>query len=94
MPVAVLTLQLYLHGCSSLKEKRSRLKPLILRLHREFNIFVAVGELQDSWQNAVVACAIVSNNAAHNQRSLQSVIAWLEHSWPDVEVVSEHIEVI
>ena len=94
MPLAVLTLQLYLHGCSSLKEKRSRLKPLILRLHREFNISVAEVDLQDSWQSAVVACAIISSDAAHNQRSLQSTIAWIEHSWPDVEVVSEHIEAI
>jgi uncharacterized protein YlxP (DUF503 family) len=92
--VAVLTLQLYLHGSNSLKEKRSRLKPLILRLQREFNISVAEIGYQDSWQNALVACAIVSNQADHNMRLLQAVVAWVENSWLDVEVVSEQIELL
>ena len=37
MPIALLTLQLRLPGCSSLKEKRSRLKPLLVRLHRDYS---------------------------------------------------------
>lgn len=94
MPLAVLTLHLYFHGCNSLKEKRSRLKPLLFRLHREFNISVAEMDYLDSWQNAQIACAIVSNDAAHNQRSLQHILDWLERSWPDVEVVSDQIEQI
>ena len=92
--VAVLTLQLFLHGSNSLKEKRSRLKPLIFRLQREFNISVAEVGFQDSWQNSLVACVIVSNEADHNMRSLQAVVAWVENSWPDVEVVSEQIELL
>ncbi len=68
MRIAALSLQLYLFGCTSLKEKRSRLKPLIVRLHREFNVSVAELDYQDSWQNALLACVIVSNDTDHNQR--------------------------
>ena len=35
MSLGLLTLQIQLPGCSSLKEKRSRLKPLLARLHAE-----------------------------------------------------------
>jgi len=38
MNVVALTLELHLPGCSSLKEKRGRLKPVLTALHREFNV--------------------------------------------------------
>jgi uncharacterized protein len=36
--IGQLTIYLHLPGCASLKEKRGRLKPLLARLHREFNL--------------------------------------------------------
>lgn len=94
MSVGVLTLHLHLFGCDSLKEKRSRLKPLLARLHREFNISVAEVDFLDSWENALIACAIVSNDGRHNQRFLQQVVRWIEKNWPDVEVVDERVEIV
>ena len=44
--------------------------------------------------SAVVACALVSNDAAHTQRALQNIVGWLEASWPDVEVVEDQIELV
>jgi uncharacterized protein YlxP (DUF503 family) len=78
----------------SLKEKRSRLKPLLARLHREFNISVAEMDHQDSWQNAVVACAMITSDTAQTQRALQGVVEWVETHWPDLEVADERIEMI
>jgi uncharacterized protein len=92
--LGLLTIHIHLPGCASLKEKRSRLKPLIARLHREFNISVAEMAQLDSWQEAVLACAYVSNNNGHTQRSLQQVVDWIEVKWPDVLVVSNRIETL
>lgn len=94
MPIGVLTLHLELPRCTSLKEKRSRLKPLIARLHREFNVSVAEMDYQDAWQEALVVCALVSNNKTHTQRSLQQVSAWIEMNWPDVTLIDDHLELI
>ena len=94
MALGVLTLQIDIPGCKSLKDKRSRLKPFLARLHREFNISVAEIDHQDAWQSAVVACALVSNNPKHTQRALQKVAEWVETQWPDVTVVDEQIEII
>ena len=94
MPVGLLTLHLELPGCASLKEKRSRLKPLLARLHREFNISVAELERQDAWRETVIACALVSNDAGHTQRSLQVVVDWVEKNWPDASLIDNHLEIL
>ena len=94
MPVGLLTLHLELPGCASLKEKRSRLKPLLARLHREFNISVAELERQDAWRETVIACALVSNDARHTQRSLQVVVDWVENNWPDASLIDNCLEIL
>ena len=94
MSLGVLTLHIHIHGCKSLKEKRGRLKPLIMRLRREFNISVTEMDLQDTRKDAVVACALISNDSRHTQRVLQSVVKWVENNRPDVTLVGEEIEII
>ncbi len=94
MTVGLLTLHIQLPGCSSLKEKRSRLKPLIARLRREFNVAVAEMDQQDVWQSAVLGCASISNDHAYTQRELQQIVHWLEANWPDVTLVDDQIELI
>ena len=92
MAIGLLMLHLRLPGCGSLKEKRSRLKPLLSRLHREYNISAAEVDLLDVWQESVVACAVVSNDARHNDRLLQKIVDWVERDWPDVDVIAEQLE--
>jgi hypothetical protein len=94
MSIGFLSLHVRLDGCASLKEKRSRLKPLLNRLHREFNVSVAEIDYHDAWQDALVACVLVSNDAAHTQRSLRQVVRWIETSWPDVSLVDDHLEML
>ena len=94
MIVGILTLEIHLPGCSSLKEKRRRLKPLLVRLHREFNISVAEINHLDVWQTSLIACALVSNDHGHTQRCLQRVVRWVEENWPDINIVRDHLEII
>ena len=94
MSLGILTVHLFLPGCSSLKEKRSRLKPLLTRLHKEFNVSVAEVDHQDIWQNAVIACALVSSDNGHTQRTLRGVLEWIDLRWPDVQLVDDQLEII
>jgi uncharacterized protein YlxP (DUF503 family) len=94
MSLGLLTIHLHIAGCKSLKEKRHRLKPLINNLHKKFNISVSEMDHQDRWQEAVIACALVSNDNGHTQRSLQDVVRWIELSWPDVTVLDHQLEII
>ena len=92
--IGVLSLHLHLPGCSSLKEKRGRIKPLLARLHKEFNVSVAEMDLHDKWQDAVISCAMVGNENAHLQQSLQAIADWTAQNWLDISVVDNYIELI
>ena len=91
--IATLTIHLHLPACASLKEKRGRIKPLIARLHREFNVSVAEMDLQDSWQEAVIVCAMVGNERGHVESALQTVAKWVEANWTDGDVIEQKVEV-
>ena len=92
--VGVLTFHLHLPACSSLKQKRGRIKPLIARLHREFNVSVAEIGLQDKWQESVITCAMVGNERGHLESALQNVSKWVEGNWTDGDVIEQRIEII
>jgi uncharacterized protein YlxP (DUF503 family) len=92
--VGLLTIELHLEACASLKEKRRRLKPLLARLHREFNVSAAEMGLQDSWQEAIISCAIVGNEQSFLQSALSTVAAWVKRNWPDGMIVDHRIEIV
>ncbi len=94
MPIGVLSLYLLLPGCNSLKEKRSRIKPLLARLHREFNISAAEMDHLDAWQETGIAVGLVSNDLAHTQQVLQRIPHWIEVNFPDFSLVDEKIEIL
>lgn len=62
--VGLLTLEFSLPGASSLKEKRARLRPVLEHLRRDFPLSVAEVALQDDWDRAVVAAAVVGTDTA------------------------------
>jgi uncharacterized protein len=92
--IGILSLHLRLPGCASLKEKRGRIKPLLARLHRQFNVSAAEMGLQDKWQETVVACGMVGNDRVLLEQSLQAIEHWVENNWPDMQVMEEKIELI
>lgn len=92
MVIAACRLRLYLPGCESLKDKRSRLKPLLARLHREFNLAAAEVDLHDVWQTAELALVTVANDSALVQAELQHIVRWIERNRPEVEIVDAPIE--
>ncbi len=92
--IASLVVHLRLPGCSSLKEKRGRIKPLMNRLRREFNVSVAELDLQDHWQDAVIGCAMIGNGRGNLEAALQAVLKWIEGNWPDGMLVDQKIELI
>ena len=92
--IATLTIHLHLPACGSLKEKRGRIKPLMARLRREFNVSVAELDLQDQWQEAVIGCAMIGSGRGNLEAALQTVAKWVKGNWPDGMIVEEMIEVI
>jgi hypothetical protein len=94
MSLGVLTLHFRIPGCSSLKEKRSQIKPLMARLQREFNISVAELDYHDRWGETLIGCSHLSNDHNHTQRSLIKIVSWVESHYPHLYLVEDQIEMI
>lgn len=94
MIIGACTIDLYLGESFSLKDKRSILKSLLARLHREFNVSAAEVALHDVWQSASVGLSFTTTSAAHAQSALDNIVHWIERNRPDLEVVDHYIEII
>ena len=93
MIIGACRVRLDLPGCASLKEKRSRLKPLLARLPKEFNVAVAEIGLQDVWQSAEIALVTVAGGDAGGvEARLEAMLRWLETHARDVDVVATDLE--
>ncbi len=94
MHVGILTLTLYLPDCHSLKEKRGRIKPIIARLRKEFNVSVVESDHQDSWQSCQLLIACAASDGIIAEKTLGQVITFYENHWPDLPLTDEKIEII
>jgi len=92
--IGICTLEFYLPGVASLKEKRSIIKPLQSRLRKTFNVSVAEVDYNDKWQSAKIAIAVVSNTRKHSHQMLHNVVEWIETNFPDAMIVDQDIELI
>lgn len=79
MIVGVMTAQLYLHGVTSLKDKRKIVKSLIERLKNRFNISISEVDHNDIKTSAIIAIAVVSNNARFVNQQLDKVLDFLRN---------------
>lgn len=72
MVVAVLTWELHLSGCQSLKDKRRIMRSMKDRLHNRFNVSVAETDYQDLWQRAELSCCVVATDKRHAESVLSA----------------------
>ena len=71
--VGVLTLELRLEDCHSLKDKRHYVLGLKDRLRHHHNVAVAEIDFQDIWQHALVAAVTVSSSRQRAAQVLEQV---------------------
>lgn len=71
MIVGLITWDLHLDACHSLKEKRQIVKSLKDRLHHRFNVSAAETDHQDLWQRAEVSVCVVSTDRRHAEQVLR-----------------------
>lgn len=71
MVVGIITWELHLAGCRSLKEKRQVVKSLKDRLHHRFNVSAAETAHHDLWQRAELTVCVVATDRGHAERVLR-----------------------
>jgi len=70
--VGLITWELHLDGCQSLKDKRQILRSLKDRLHQRFNVSAAETDHQDLWQRAELSACTVTPDRRHAEEVLRS----------------------
>lgn len=94
MVIGACRIELHIPGNGSLKGKRSILKPILARLHREFNLATAEVGHNDAWQSAEIGLATVANDPGRVHAVLEQAAHWIETHHPEVQVVDWEIEIL
>ena len=94
MTIGILTLDLWLPGVHSLKEKRRILKSLLTRLRDSGNYAAAEISGQDLWQSATIAVVTISSTSTTVQKQLSRVETWLQRNYPQVNITLTRQELL
>ena len=78
MVVALLSIELYIPGAQSLKDKRMVLRRVKDRISK-FNVAVSEVEHQDSHTSAVLGIAVVSNERAFIDQQLDAILTFMRN---------------
>jgi hypothetical protein len=93
MTVGICHLVLYLPESGSLKNKRSVLKSVTVRIRNKFNVSISEVGDNDLWQKAVLGVAIVSNDSRYANRVLSKVVDLVQDDLR-VELIDYSLEMI
>jgi len=78
MIVGASVVEIYLHGCQSLKAKRGVVRSIARRVRNRFNISVAEVGGQDTWQRAVLGLTVAGSERVVVRRLLDRAHAFIE----------------
>ncbi len=93
MIVGVLHVKLRLHGCRSLKAKRSVVKGLLAKTEQRFRAAVAEVADQDMHTSASLGFCIVSGDSRHADQMLSSMQEFIASATP-AEIVEMRREIL
>ena len=94
MTVGVCRLALRMPGNQSLKDKRQIVRSVLERVRHRFNVSAAeVGE-NDQWRTAALGFCCVSNERRRVDETIAKLVAYIEGSRPDAEIVECETEVV
>ena len=94
MHVGVCRLMIHVPDASSLKEKRQVSRSLTDRIKNQFNVAVAEVEDNDLHRRLTLGIACVSNDSAHANEIISKVVAFVESSRRDIELLDYELEII
>lgn len=78
MIVGLLQIDLFLQGCTSLKEKRQVVKSIIRKVQSKYNVSVSEVDYQDLWQRATVGIACVTETGLEAEKTFRNIEAFVE----------------
>ena len=93
MLIGTATVELYLPGTFSLKEKRFVLKSMKKRIRNNYNVSIAEIDYHDKWQRACLGIACVSNDRRFLDTTLTKVLNTIDREGR-VEILNQVTEIL
>ena len=78
----------------SLKAKRQIARSVATRIRNQFNVTVAEADDNDLWQRLTLGICCLSNDTKHANEILSNVVAFVEKSRDDLELLDYETEII
>ena len=94
MHLGICRIMLHLPDSRSLKDKRQVARSLSARIRNKFNVAVAEVEDQELRQRLTLAVCCVSTDPAHANEIVSKVVAFVEESRRDLELLDYQTEII
>jgi len=86
-------LKIHIPGSRSLKDKRSVVKSLVMRLQKQFNISIAEVGDHDLWQMTTIGIACVSNRTDRVDEVISAAISLIERDFPTIEIIEKEQDI-
>ncbi len=93
MVIALLTVELYIPGASSLKEKRMVVRGIKDRISHHYNVSIAELDFQDKWQRARLGIVQIGNDFKYVEKNMQAIFRLIDGNGL-AQVVDHHLEFI
>ncbi|MEE3141569.1 MAG: DUF503 domain-containing protein [Chloroflexota bacterium] len=94
MHIGFCRIELFVPDSQNLKAKRQIARSVIARIHNQFNVTVAEADDNDLWQRLTLGVCCLSNDTKHANEILSNVVAFVEKSRDDLELLDYEIEII
>lgn len=88
--VRVITIDLFIPGAETLKDKRQVIKSLVEKVRHKFNVSIAETGYHDLWQRSELEVAYVGNSLSYLNSVQQELLKLIEDQYP-VEITSHSI---
>ena len=85
---------MFLPDSQNLKAKRQIARSVVARIHNQFNVTVAEADDNDLWQRLTLGVCCLSNDTKHANEILSNVVAYVEKSRDDLELLDYETEII
>ena len=85
---------MFLPDSQSLKAKRQIARSVVARIQNQFNVTVAEADDNDLWQRLTLGVCCLSNDTKHANEILSNVVAYVEKSRDDLELLDYETEII
>ncbi len=80
MVIGVLTIDLYLPGAGSLKEKRMIIRGIKDRIGHKYNVSIAEVDFVDKWQRARLGIVQIGNDFRYVEKNMNAIFKLIDNN--------------